>query len=158
MDLLADKDKQSLWTQVVAEVKKASPAKVYPFLKEGQFIEMNQHEVVLGFQKSHNFHRGKLEEIANRKLVEECIEQVTGARLPLSLTVVNNNNSTALAGNGAPSVANNSGNATNPRAGQSYDPAEAGGGLTSAADEVSQNETVQDIIRTFEARIVNVEE
>ena len=136
MELLTEQDKKSLWFQVVTEVKKISPAKVYPFLKEGQFVGMNQHEVVVGFLKLHNFHRNRLEEIENKKMVEDCIEKVMGNRLPLSLTAIDGNASSAskddLDGNNSTHSANKD-------------------------NEIMQNETIQDIIRTFEARVINNE-
>jgi DNA polymerase-3 subunit gamma/tau len=136
MELLTDPDKKSLWSQIVAEVKKNSPAKVYPFLKEGQLVGMSRHEIVIGFLKLHGFHRNRLEEITNKRVVEECVEKVTGSRLPVSLTVLDDN---------ATSTDKNDPSNNNP--------VYSG----SKSDEITQDETIQDIIRTFEARVIKIE-
>ncbi|MFA5794895.1 MAG: DNA polymerase III subunit gamma/tau [Candidatus Brocadiia bacterium] len=136
MELLSDQDKQSLWAQILAEVKSVSPTKVFPFLKEGQLTEMNQHEVVIGFLKLHNFHRSKLEEMANKKIVEGCLEKVTGARLPLSFTQLSESGDSGMPG---------------------YSEDDVSRTAVKASNEALQDETVQNIIRTFEARVVKTE-
>ncbi|MFH1227964.1 MAG: DNA polymerase III subunit gamma/tau [Planctomycetota bacterium] len=136
MALLSEPDKKSLWAQILSEVKSVSPTKVFPFLKEGQLVEINQHEIMIGFPKTHNFHRSKLDEIANKKVVEGCIDKVTGISLPLNLTVLSEGDNSNGLNYSEDNVSNEPVKITN---------------------DAPQDEIVRNIIKAFEARVVKTE-
>ncbi|MBI4712665.1 MAG: DNA polymerase III subunit gamma/tau [Planctomycetes bacterium] len=140
ISLMNDDDKTKLWSRILLEVKNVSPYKIYPFLKEGKFIRADQHEISIGFTKQYNFHRTRMEEIQNKKIVEECIEKVTGQKIPLSLTVIASPGQDDAGFNGANGFANTA---------DAVDPMKK---------EVMKDELVRKIVEAFDGRIIEVKD
>uniref|UniRef100_A0A7V3J997 AAA family ATPase n=1 Tax=candidate division CPR3 bacterium TaxID=2268181 RepID=A0A7V3J997_UNCC3 len=75
------------WKQVVAQVRPHNHSLC--FLFEGsQPLEIQDGQIILGV--SFKFHKDKLEEVKNRRLIEEVIKKVTGRELKLACRVVKN--------------------------------------------------------------------
>jgi DNA polymerase-3 subunit gamma/tau len=95
--LLNEHDKRNLWTKILNEIKIAHPVKIYPYLKEGQFIRVDREEILIGFPKIYNYHRSHLEDISVRQEIELIIERVCGLKIGFSLIVASDeNNSTNI--------------------------------------------------------------
>jgi len=86
--LLTENDKRSLWTKILNEIKNVQPIKIYPYIKEGQFIRADREEIVVGFPKIYNYHRLRLEDISLKQEIEDIIEKTSGLKIGLSFIAI----------------------------------------------------------------------
>ncbi|MFH0888955.1 MAG: DNA polymerase III subunit gamma/tau [Planctomycetota bacterium] len=86
--LLTENDKRSLWTKILNEIKNTQPVKIYPYIKEGQFIRADREEIVIGFPKIYNYHRLRLEDISLKQVIENIIEKTSGLKISLSFIAI----------------------------------------------------------------------
>ena len=75
------------WEQVVAQIRPHNHSLCF-LLKGSQPLEIQDGQIILGV--SFKFHKDKLEEVKNRRLIEEVIKKVTGRDLKLACRVVKN--------------------------------------------------------------------
>ncbi|MFH1230804.1 MAG: DNA polymerase III subunit gamma/tau [Planctomycetota bacterium] len=86
--LLTENDKRSLWTKILNEIKNTQPVKIYPYIKEGQFVRADREEIVIGFPKIYNYHRFRLEDVLLKQEIENIIEKASGLKIGLSFIAI----------------------------------------------------------------------
>lgn len=86
--LLTENDKRSIWTKILNEIKNIQPIKIYPYIKEGQFIRADREEIVIGFPRIYNYHRVHLEDISLKQEIENIIEKTSGLKIGLSFIAI----------------------------------------------------------------------
>ncbi|MBI5778713.1 MAG: hypothetical protein HZA49_04595 [Planctomycetes bacterium] len=91
--LLDEQGKRGLWNQILAQIRILHPVKVYPYIKEGQFISVDNEEIVIGFPKIYNFHRSRLEDVNVKEEVERIAAKVSGLKISVVLVTVGGNGS-----------------------------------------------------------------
>src|SRR3972149_2918479 len=62
-------------------------------LKEGRFDGLKDGEITIEFPGNCLFHKGKLEQIEEKKLIEQCAKEAFQSNVRLKLTVAQNGNS-----------------------------------------------------------------
>lgn len=65
-----------LWEQILGELLKHNKRAIHTCLAEGQLLQMNQEQVVLGFELS--FYKERVEKDDYRSYIEKLIAQITG--------------------------------------------------------------------------------
>jgi hypothetical protein len=88
ISLLNEQGKRNLWNKVLSGMKKVHPVKIYPYLKEGQFLRADNEEFVIGFPKIYTYHRSRLEDVSVKQEIEEIMEKVLGLKIGLSLIAI----------------------------------------------------------------------
>lgn len=91
LTLLDDQGKKGLWNQILTQIKIIHPVKIYPYIKEGQFISADNEEIVIGFPKIYNFHRSRLEDVVIKEEVERVVEKVSGLKISVALVTIGGN-------------------------------------------------------------------
>lgn len=71
------KASQQEWTRLLAAVKEKK-IPTHALLAQGKLLQHNPQEVVIGFKKAYKFHKEKLEENANKSILEEAVKEVWG--------------------------------------------------------------------------------
>ncbi|UWG97656.1 DNA polymerase III subunit gamma/tau [Dehalobacter sp. DCM] len=74
---------QNKWPDVLEGVKKKKKS-THAFLLEGRAAELRGDQLLLIFKDGYSFHRDKFNQIENKQVVEEVLEQVLGAKLLLN--------------------------------------------------------------------------
>ena len=82
-------DGKSIWEKVllIVQGKKKS---TWALLKEGRFVEFKGGEIIIEFPNNCSFHKEKLEQIEEKKLIEQCAKEVVQGTVRLKLTVSKN--------------------------------------------------------------------
>ena len=76
---------------MLGQIRVLQPVKIYPYIKEGQFVSADNEEIVIGFPRIYNFHRSRLEDVAIKEEVERIIERVIGLKVSVAfVTIVGN--------------------------------------------------------------------
>ena len=88
LTLLDEQGKRGLWNQILAQIKVLYPVKIYPYIKEGQFISADNEEIVIGFPRIYNFHRSRLEDVTIKEEVERIIEKVSGMKINVAFVTI----------------------------------------------------------------------
>jgi len=91
--LLDEEGKKGLWSQILAQIRVLHPVKIYPYIKEGHFISVDNGEIVIGFPKIYNFHRSRLEDVNVKEEVERIVEKVSGLKINVAFMTVGGNGS-----------------------------------------------------------------
>ena len=91
LTLLDDQGKKGIWNQILAQIKVLHPVKIYPYIKEGQFISADNEEIVIGFPKIYNFHRSRLEDVVAKEEVERIVEKVSGLKISVAFVTIGGN-------------------------------------------------------------------
>ncbi len=68
------------WQQVMEEIKKRKKT-VHAFLTVAEPAELNGNELVIIFKSGYTFHKEKVSEPENKKLIENSLEKLFGAKL-----------------------------------------------------------------------------
>jgi len=89
--LLDDQGKKGLWNMVLGQIRILHPVKIYPYIKEGQFISADNEEIVIGFPKIYNFHRSRLEDVVIKEEVERIVEKVSGLKISVAFVTIGGN-------------------------------------------------------------------
>jgi len=77
---------EKIWPRVIEYVK-SKRMSIGIFLSESEPVETTDHSVVLGLPVEFQFHKETLEKNANRKLVEEAFEAVSGKRVGIQFVI-----------------------------------------------------------------------
>jgi hypothetical protein len=91
LTLLDDQGKKGLWSRVLGQIRVLQPVKIYPYIKEGQFISADNEEIVIGFPKIYNFHRSRLEDVVIKEEVERIVEKVSGLKISVAFVTIGGN-------------------------------------------------------------------
>ena len=162
LTLLDEQGKRGLWNQILAQIKVLHPVKIYPYIKEGQFINADSEEIVIGFPKIYNFHRSRLEDVVIKEEVERIIEKVSRLKINVAFVTIN--------GNGAEEeivrepVAETASVSTNPVAEKTAAAPNsnkssncfAGDDERRLREKVMQDERLRKILEVFEGKLVRV--
>jgi len=77
------------WDKVMAEVQNEKKT-VWALLKGAKLLSFKDNEVILEFPGNYLIHKEKLEKPVERRIVENCIEKVTGMKFRVRLTISKN--------------------------------------------------------------------
>jgi len=91
LSLLDDQGKKGFWNMVLGQIKILHPVKIYPYIKEGQFISADNEEIVIGFPKIYNFHRSRLEDVTIKEEVERIVENVGSCKISVAFVTIGGN-------------------------------------------------------------------
>lgn len=75
------------WKAVLNYVRNKKMS-VYTFLNVARALEFNETKIVIGFGKAHAFNKEALETAANKSIIEEAINKVTGASPKIEFTLL----------------------------------------------------------------------
>ena len=78
---------EDIWLNVINNVK-AKKISIASCLAEGEPVSYNGEVVMLGFTKSHSFHREVIEKPQNKIIVEGVISEILGKELRLQFTTI----------------------------------------------------------------------
>lgn len=78
---------KSKWKELLDLVKKAKIG-TYAFLVEGRPLSINGSTLMLGFAENHTFHRDKIEQPENRKIVEQILFNLYGYSLAIKCITI----------------------------------------------------------------------
>ncbi|MEW6026395.1 MAG: hypothetical protein AB1599_03750 [Planctomycetota bacterium] len=172
LTLLDEPGRKGLWTQILAMIKTLHPVKIYPYIKEGQFISIDNEEVVIGFPRIYNFHRSRLEDVGVMEELERIVEKTCGLKINVALVTINGNGTDTEISREPVTAAKGGSEETErgvaksaPKAAPVSSDTGAPGNLKYPADDerqlrekVLQDERVRKILETFEGKLVKVRE
>lgn len=65
----------------------------WALLKEARFVGLKDGEITIEFPGNYLFHKGKLDQVEEKKLIEQCAKEAFQSNIRLKLTVAQNGNS-----------------------------------------------------------------
>ena len=140
---VADSDSPiaAVWGRVLEQLREAGKRRLAAFMLEGVIQGWNDGELVLGFSSEFSFHRKQLEELENRKTVEEVMSEVVGQ--PVRLRLVETDSLDARTGAEETS--------------QAVGPPETGNRIDKPADKSSETQLVRKATELFRGRVIKTE-
>ena len=82
---LEDKpDEKGMWEKILLAVQSKKKS-TWALLKEGRFVGCKDGEITVEFPSNYSFHRQKLDQIEEKKLVEQCAREVIQSDVRLKL-------------------------------------------------------------------------
>ena len=70
-------DRHSLWNQILAGVKSVK-IPTHALLSQGKLLGFKDNIISIGFKKGYKFHKEKMEEKANREILEKVVSNIAG--------------------------------------------------------------------------------
>ncbi|MDE1888968.1 MAG: DNA polymerase III subunit gamma/tau [Planctomycetota bacterium] len=77
-------DKKGIWEKILLAVQSKKKS-TWALLKEGRFVEFKDGEITVEFPSNYSFHRQKLDQIEEKKLVEQCAREAIQSDVRLKL-------------------------------------------------------------------------
>lgn len=84
-------DKKSVWEKILLSIQSKKKS-TWALLREGQLIEFKDGEITIEFPGKCSFHKEKLDQIEEKKLIEQCAQEVMQDNVRLKLVVSKNGN------------------------------------------------------------------
>ncbi len=82
-----------LWEKILLAVQNKKKS-TWSLLKNGRLVAWKDGDFTIEFPSNYSFHKGRLEQVEEKKLLEQCIKEVTQSNVRLTLVISNsvNNN------------------------------------------------------------------
>ncbi|KKO20197.1 MAG: DNA polymerase III subunit gamma/tau [Candidatus Brocadia sp.] len=80
---------KDVWEKILLSIQNKKKS-TWALLKEGRFIGFKNEEITIEFPSKCSFHKEKLDQIEEKKLVEQCAKEVMQGNVRLKLTVSKN--------------------------------------------------------------------
>lgn len=85
-------DEKNLWEKILVSIQ-GKKKSTWALLKEGRFAGLKDGEITIEFPGNCLFHKGKLDQIEEKKLIEQYAKEVFQSNVRLKLTLAQNGNS-----------------------------------------------------------------
>jgi DNA polymerase-3 subunit gamma/tau len=85
-------DEKSRWEKILISIQSKKKS-TWALLKEGRFAGLKDGEITIEFPANCLFHKGKLEQVEEKKLIEQYAKEAFQANVRLKLTLAQNGNS-----------------------------------------------------------------
>jgi len=82
-------DKKGVWEKILLSIQSKKKS-TWALLKEGQFIGFKDGEITVEFPGKCSFHKEKLDQVEEKKLIEQCAKEVVQGNVRLRLVVSKN--------------------------------------------------------------------
>lgn len=70
-------DQPALWNRILAAVKERK-IPTHALLAQGKLLDTGSGQITIGYKKAYKFHKEKMEEPANKAILEEAVKEVLG--------------------------------------------------------------------------------
>jgi hypothetical protein len=84
-----DTNISNTWDKIMAEIQDKKKS-VWVLLRDAELLNFADNEVVLEFPGNYLIHKERLEKPEEKRIIEACIEKVTGKKIPVRLTISKN--------------------------------------------------------------------
>ncbi|ODS31102.1 MAG: DNA polymerase III gamma/tau subunit [Candidatus Scalindua rubra] len=84
-----DTDFVNVWNKVMTEIQ-AKKKTVWALLKDAKILNIDDSEVIVEFPKNYVIHKERLEKPAEKRIIEGCLEKVTGKKFHVRLAISKN--------------------------------------------------------------------
>lgn len=85
-------DEKSRWEKILVSIQSKKKS-TWALLKEGRFAGLKDGEITIEFPANCLFHKGKLEQVEEKKLIEQYAKEAFRSNVRLKLTLAQNGNS-----------------------------------------------------------------
>jgi len=85
-------DEKNLWEKILLLIQ-GKKKSTWALLKEGRFVGLKDGEITIEFPGNCSFHKGKIEQVEEKKLIEQYAKEVLQSNIRLKLTLAQNGNS-----------------------------------------------------------------
>ena len=85
-------DEKSRWEKILVSIQSKKKS-TWALLKEGRFAGIKDGEITIEFPGNCLFHKGKLDQVEEKKLIEQCAKEAFQSNIRLKLTIAQNGNS-----------------------------------------------------------------
>ena len=82
-------DEKNVWEKVLLMIQSKKKS-TWALLKEGRFVGFKDGEITIEFPSNYSFHKEKLDQIEEKKLIEQCAKEVVQGSVRLKLVVSKN--------------------------------------------------------------------
>lgn len=82
-------DEKTIWEKVLLMIQSKKKS-TWALLKEGRFVGFKDGEISIEFPGNYSFHKEKLDQTEEKKLIEQCAKEVVQGNVRLKLTVSKN--------------------------------------------------------------------
>jgi DNA polymerase-3 subunit gamma/tau len=77
------------WDKIMAEIQDKKRS-VWVLLRDAELLKFADNEVLLEFPGNYLIHKERLEKPEEKRIIEACIEKITGKKIPVRLTISKN--------------------------------------------------------------------
>lgn len=88
VELLDESGKKALWSEILAQIQNLHPVKIYPYIKEGRFISIDNEELIIGFPKIFNYHRNRLEDVGLKAELSRIVTDASGLKVSIAFVTI----------------------------------------------------------------------
>ncbi|MBM2834650.1 MAG: dnaX, partial [Candidatus Brocadiaceae bacterium] len=85
-------DEKNLWEKILLSIQNKKKS-TWALLKEGRFAGIKDGEITIELPGNCLFHKGKLDQVEEKKLIEQCAKEAFQSNIRLKLTIAQNGNS-----------------------------------------------------------------
>jgi hypothetical protein len=77
------------WDKIMTEIQDKKRS-IWVLLKDAELLNFADNEVLLEFPGNYLIHKERLEKPGEKRIIEACIEKITGKKIPVRLTISKN--------------------------------------------------------------------
>jgi DNA polymerase-3 subunit gamma/tau len=77
------------WDKIMTEIQDKKRS-IWALLRDAELLNFADNEVLLEFPGNYRIHKERLEKPEEKRIIEACIEKITGKKIPVRLTISKN--------------------------------------------------------------------